>query len=92
LVDEHIIVLEGTATVAYGGDVILDVRAGETAKLPRGVPHAWGNRTETELRMALICLPGGIEEILGAFAKADPAEIRRLLQHFNVKQIGPAPF
>jgi quercetin dioxygenase-like cupin family protein len=89
--DEHILVLEGTARIAYGAE-IYDVEAGEVTTLMRGIPHAWGNRAEAQLRLALVTTPGGIEEILGLLAKARPAEIPALLDRFHVKQIGPAPF
>jgi len=41
--DEHIIVLEGTARIAYG-DEVFDAEAGKAVTLLRKIPHAWGNR------------------------------------------------
>ena len=65
--DEHLIVLEGVARVALG-DHVFDVEAGSLAKLPKNVPHAWGNRSTAQLRIAVIAYPGGVEEVLRAIA------------------------
>lgn len=89
--NEHIIVLEGTVSIAYGKE-IFDAEAGEVATLMKGIPHAWGNRTEAPLRLAIIAFPGGIEEILGLLTKGSPAEFPELLERFHVKHLGPAPF
>jgi len=56
LEDEHITVLKGTARVAYGDDVF-DAHAGETVSLRKGIPHAWGNRSDLQLHIAVLAFP-----------------------------------
>jgi quercetin dioxygenase-like cupin family protein len=89
--DEHIAVLEGTARVAYG-DKVFDSQAGDVFTLHKGIPHAWGNRSSTQLRVAFLVFPGGCEEILELIAKASPADIPALAERFHIRIIGPTPF
>src|SRR4051794_34070421 len=56
--DEYLFVLEGTARFAVG-DKIFDAEAGTMVTLPRNIPHAWGNRSSSRVRIAGICYPGG---------------------------------
>src|SRR5258708_17626259 len=48
--DEHFLILEGTAHIAYG-DKTFDAAAGTSVTLLRGIPHAWGNPSASPLRM-----------------------------------------
>ena len=89
--DEHIAVLEGTARIAYG-DKIFDVCAGDVVTLRKGIAHAWGNRSNAPLRIAVFCCPGGIEAILELIAHANPADLPALAERFHVRNVGPAPF
>ena len=89
--DEHFVVLEGTARFAYG-DKVFDSHAGDVVTLRKGIPHAWGNRTSAQLRMAVLVSPGGVEEILELIAKARQEELPALAERFRVRNIGPAPF
>jgi mannose-6-phosphate isomerase-like protein (cupin superfamily) len=89
--DEHIIVLEGTARIAYG-DKIFDAEAGKVVTLLRKIPHAWGNRSNSQLRIAVVAFPGVVEEILGLIARSDEAGLPALAERFGVRRIGPAPF
>src|SRR5215813_5629493 len=77
--DEHIVVLEGTARIAYGGRVF-DIQAGDVVTLRKGIPHAWGNRSCAPLRIATLACPGGVEEILNLIAKARPSELPALAE------------
>ena len=61
--DEHILVVEGTARVLYG-DKTFDATAGTMVSLARGIPHAWGNPTDTPIRLMVTARPGGVEEVL----------------------------
>ena len=54
--DEHILVVEGTARVLYG-DKTFDARAGAMVSLARGIPHAWGNPTDTPIRLMITARP-----------------------------------
>jgi mannose-6-phosphate isomerase-like protein (cupin superfamily) len=55
--DEHNLVVEGTARVLYG-DKTLDATAGTMISLTRGIPHAWGNPTDTPIRLVIMAAPG----------------------------------
>ena len=66
--DEYMLVLEGTVRV-FCGDKTFDVAAGMTASLPRGISHAWGNRTKSNVRMVFFITPGGVEDALRLMAE-----------------------
>jgi mannose-6-phosphate isomerase-like protein (cupin superfamily) len=59
--DEHVFVVEGTAGIAYGHK-IFDVQAGDVATLRKGIPHAWGNRSNADLRVAVIASPAAVKK------------------------------
>jgi mannose-6-phosphate isomerase-like protein (cupin superfamily) len=87
--DEHFVILEGTARIA-SGDKIFDAAAGTAITLSKGVPHAWGNLSNTPLRMVVIASPGGCEEILRLIAKGgDIDDIMALSEKFGVRNVGP---
>jgi mannose-6-phosphate isomerase-like protein (cupin superfamily) len=89
--DEHIIVLEGTARIACG-DKVFDAEAGKVVTLPRKIPHAWGNRSDTRLRIAVVAFPGGCEEALRVIARGEAVEIPALAAKFGISSVGPTPF
>ena len=89
--DEYLFVLEGTARCALG-DRIFDAEAGTMVALPKNIPHAWGNRTTTKLRMAFVVYPGGVEDALRIIAKGDVVDIPALAAKFGVTVLGPTPF
>lgn len=89
--DEHLIVLNGVARVALG-DSVFDAEAGRSITLPKNVPHAWGNRSTTQLRIAVIAYPGGVEEVLRAIARDKDVDVPALARSFGVIPIGPTPF
>ena len=83
--DEYLFVLEGTARCALG-DKIFDAEAGTMVTLPKNVPHAWGNRSTSKLRIAVICHPGGAEDAMRII------DIPALAAKFGVTVLGPTPF
>ena len=89
--DEHFLVVEGTARIAYG-DKIFDLQAGEAASLRRGIPHAWGNRTKADLRLVILVSPGGCEEALRILAGNKDVDPRALGERFHITPLGPTPF
>ena len=89
--DEHLLVLEGTARIAYG-DSVFDLEAGNIATLLRGVPHAWGNRSSSRLRIAVIAVPGGCEQALQIIAKGGDIDLQAVAQQFKIQGVGPTPF
>jgi quercetin dioxygenase-like cupin family protein len=58
--DEAFYVLEGVLTVNLGGK-ISDYPAGSYVLIPRGTPHAQGNRGKVPARVLLTMTPGGFE-------------------------------
>jgi mannose-6-phosphate isomerase-like protein (cupin superfamily) len=89
--DEYFVVLEGVAKIACG-DRIFDAKAGEAVFLPRKVPHAWGNRSITQLRFVAIVTPGGVEEVMRIIAAGNVADLAALAETVGVSVLGPAPF
>jgi quercetin dioxygenase-like cupin family protein len=87
--DEHILVVEGTARVLYG-DKTSDATAGTMVSLARGVPHAWGNPTDTTIRLMITATPGGVEEVLRLIATSgDQLDLPALSDKYAVRVIGP---
>jgi quercetin dioxygenase-like cupin family protein len=87
--DEHMLVLEGTVRVLYG-DKTFDATAGTVISLDRGIQHAWGNPTDTPIRLIVTATPGGCEEALRLIAKGgDQVDILAIARRFSVKQLGP---
>jgi quercetin dioxygenase-like cupin family protein len=66
--DEHLLILEGTARIALG-DKTFDAAAGTAIFLPRSIPHAWGNASNSLLRILGVCTPGGVEDALRVIAR-----------------------
>jgi quercetin dioxygenase-like cupin family protein len=89
--DEHIVVLEGTARIAYG-DKVFDAEAGKVVTLLRKIPHAWGNRSNSQLRIAVVAFPGGCEEALRVMARGGDVDLLALSARLGVSVVGPTPF
>jgi quercetin dioxygenase-like cupin family protein len=89
--DEHLMVLQGVAKVAIGGQVFC-ARMGEAVRLPRHIPHAWGNRSSQLLRVVVVATPGGVEKALQMIAAGAVRDIPAVAQRFGVTDLGPAPF
>lgn len=89
--DEHFVILEGTARVAYG-DRLFDAAPGMALTLVRGVPHAWRNASATApLRMLVTCTPGGVEEVFRIIARGGEIDLPGLGARFGVQVLGPMP-
>jgi mannose-6-phosphate isomerase-like protein (cupin superfamily) len=86
--NEHFIILEGTAHIAHN-DKTFDAAAGTAVTLGKGIPYAWCNLSDSPLRMAVIALPGGCEEILRLIAKGGDSDIMALTEKFGVRNVGP---
>jgi quercetin dioxygenase-like cupin family protein len=89
--DEYLFVLEGTARFALGGKVF-DAEAGTMVTLPKNIPHAWGNRSTSTLRMVFICYPGGVEDAMRIIAKGNVTDLPALAARLGVTVLGPTPF
>ena len=81
--------MEGTARVLYG-DKTFDATAGTVVSLARGIPHAWGNPSDTPLRLVITATPGGVEEVLRLIATSgDQLNLVALADKYAVRLIGP---
>lgn len=86
--DEYFIILEGTALIALG-DKTFDAAAGATIFLPRNIPHAWGNASNSSLRFLGICTPGGVEDALRVIARGGVSDLVAFSAKFGVEIVGP---
>jgi mannose-6-phosphate isomerase-like protein (cupin superfamily) len=87
--DEHFIVLAGTFHVA-AGDERLDLSAGETITVPRGVPHAWCNASRAPVRVLVVFSPAGIERLFREVAASrDLAEVDAIAKRYGTEIVGP---
>ena len=61
--------------------------------LPRNTPHAWGNRSSSRLRIAVIVYPGGAEEAMRIIAEGGvEIDIPALAERLGISVLGPTPF
>ncbi len=87
--DEHFIVLEGTLRAAVG-DNHVNLSAGETITVARGVPHAWCNASKAPVRMVVVFSPGGIEALFRAVAASgDLAAVEGIAKSYGTEIVGP---
>jgi len=79
----------GTACVLYR-DKTFHATAGTMVSLTRGIPHAWGNPTDTPMRLVTMATPGGVEEVLRLIATSgDQLDLVALANKYAVRAIGP---
>jgi mannose-6-phosphate isomerase-like protein (cupin superfamily) len=87
--DEHFIVLEGTFHVAVGNKRV-DLSAGETITVARGVPHAWCNASKAPVRVLAVFSPAGIEGLFREVVAArDLAEVEAIAKRYGTEIVGP---
>ncbi len=99
--DETFLVLQGELTVFIGGQVHT-LGPGDYAFVPRGTPHAQGNRTQSETILLLTMAPGDFVGFFAARAElirdTPPGHpeygerMRALGDRFDIEVVGPAPF
>jgi mannose-6-phosphate isomerase-like protein (cupin superfamily) len=88
--DEHFIILGGSLHLAVG-DNVMDVPAGKSVTVTRGVPHAWCNLSDAPVRMLAVYSPGHIEELFKAIvARQSNDELPALIEKFGLIIAGPA--
>jgi quercetin dioxygenase-like cupin family protein len=97
--EEFFLVLEGEMTFYVGGRVIRATE-GQTAFVPRGVPHCFKNCSRRESRVLVVFTPGHIEGLfeygnlpVGMPASDDIllARLSVLAPQFGLQMLGPSP-
>jgi uncharacterized RmlC-like cupin family protein len=88
--DEFIYVLDGTYTLYLDGDWTT-AGPGDLVRMPRGVPHAYYNRSESEARSVFWVSPGGrLANLFGLLHDlTDPEEVVRLSAQHDVDFLPP---
>ena len=93
--DEYLLVVEGMVRVLYG-DKTFDATAETMVSLLRGIQHAWGNPSDTPVRVIMTAVPGGCEEALRVIAATSRDELdlealakKILCQEYGVFCISP---
>ena len=86
--DEYFLILEGTVHIVFG-DSRLDLNAGETIMMPRGIPHAWVNRSDTPLRALVVFTPGGFDQLCIEMATPGLVDPSKLRERYGLEAIGP---
>jgi mannose-6-phosphate isomerase-like protein (cupin superfamily) len=90
--EEHFIILEGKALIA-NGDSRVEVGAGASVTIGKGVHHAWCNPSkDTPLPMLVLFTPGGLEELFRRHAGTEPADMVALADKLGTRITGPALF
>jgi mannose-6-phosphate isomerase-like protein (cupin superfamily) len=90
--EEHLLVLEGTGHFARG-DERMDISAGDSLLVARGVPHAFCNLTEAPLRLLAIFTPGRLGNVFGEIVKAKTEEaVVALATQYGTRVTGPPLF
>src|SRR2546423_10181684 len=72
--DEFSYVLEGEVGVQIGDEAIY-ARPGDLVRKPRGIPHAFWNRTDAPARLLEIVSPAGIERYVADIAPLLPPAV-----------------
>ena len=86
--DEHFTILEGTVRFVCG-DRTFDAAAGTSFTVPKGVPHTWANRSETDIRMLGTFAPGGLDRFFQEAMGAAAAVFEALAASFGCCTVGP---
>jgi len=64
----------------------------DVATLRKGIPHAWGNRTNAEFACRRVCPPDEIEEVLRLIANTGKIDLAAIAERFRCKVPGSSPF
>ena len=88
--DEFIYVLDGTYTLYLDGEWAT-AGPGDLVRMPRGIPHGYYNRSESEARSVFWVSPAGrLAELFGLLHELeDPEEVVRLSAQHDVDFLPP---
>ncbi len=100
LADEHFFVLDGVLSLYVGGEW-QDVKSGEFALVPRGVPHAQGNTSSEPAHFLGSGNPAGFERffplneaLLKRMSPSDPnypGELAKIFAQVATRIVAPPP-
>ena len=98
--DEQVYVLDGVLSV-FANDKWHELRPGTLGVLPRGKPHAQGNRSDKPVHFIGTGAPSGFEklfpEVDALMKRMKPgtpefiAEFQKITSHCDIVSLGPAP-
>ncbi len=97
--EEFFVVLEGEMSFYIDGQVTR-ARKGETAFVPRGVPHCFKNCSQREARVLIVFTPGNIEgffeygNVNPSTGRSDKVLLERLdalAPMYGIEVLGPSP-
>lgn len=97
--DEYFLVTEGEMSFYIDGQVFRR-KAGESAFVPRGLPHCFGNRSNAIAKVLVLFTPGHIEGFfdyglpIDGKAPSDEILIERLVslgRQYGLEMLGPSP-
>jgi mannose-6-phosphate isomerase-like protein (cupin superfamily) len=86
--DEHFVILEG-AVLVVEGDKTMDVSAGQSVSLQRGLRHAWINQSETPLRKLVTFSPAGFEDLCVDMAEQIKLDLAEMTEKYGIHIVGP---
>lgn len=87
--EEVFYIIDGKPTFRLG-DMIMEAGPGATIIIPSKTPHAWINRTESDVRMIAIFAPGGIEKFFPQVAGLPLDKVAAVAARFGTTVIGPS--
>jgi mannose-6-phosphate isomerase-like protein (cupin superfamily) len=86
--EEHFIIVEGTLHMV-NGNTTLEVTAGTSVTIRKGVPHAWCNLSDSPVRMLVVFTPGSIEELFRANVSGKAHDLEALARAYGTRIVGP---
>lgn len=92
--EEHFLILEGSVHLT-NGEQKLELSAGDSATVKRGVPHAWANISDGIVRMLIIFSPGHIEKTFRLIQSLKGGDLEAVLESNEsdgATIVGPPPF
>lgn len=97
-VDEVVTCLEGVITYRVGDDVV-EVRPGQVAFSPRGLPHHFENKHAGRARMLITATPARMgpeyfremSALVGAGGPPDPAKMKTVMAKYGLEMVTLPP-
>ncbi len=92
--DEAFYVLQGRMRV-WIGDAEFEADAGSFVLAPRGVPHTLARQPGSDLKLLVLIVPGGFEQMFDEIAimsqadQHDPAALSDVAARYGVQILGP---